>query len=188
MNPIKSILHYCERKLSKEPSMSILTETSQSQLPEPRFNPINIKTWCRESMQEKMSCIDKDEAKGLLKSQMPLSAFLGCYANTKDSSIGFIDPIARLNDQEIEELVDLWKKQKRQRTYVLAVTRYAEGPIPTKQYVTGVEANENHINFDFGYADDKSGAARWTQKKLDKLAHYFPKEAIEAMKEPVEDE
>lgn len=69
--------------------------------------------------------------------------------------------------------------------YVLSAMRYVEGPIAIKQYVTGIDADDFYMAFNFG---DKENAKKYTEKELRNLSQWFPREGIDAMKEPVEDE
>lgn len=73
-----------------------------------------------------------------------------------------------------------------EKKYVLSAMRCAEGPVPIKQYVDAININTNNVEFHFGLADEKADAIEFTQKKLDDLSDFFPKVAIDAMKEPVE--
>lgn len=72
-----------------------------------------------------------------------------------------------------------------EKKYRLIAMRYVEGPIAIKQYVTSLQASGNYVTFDFG---SKENAEKWTDEELRNLSQWFPREAIDAMKEPVEDE
>lgn len=72
-----------------------------------------------------------------------------------------------------------------EKKYRLMAMRYVEGPIAIKQYVTGLQASGDYVTFDFG---NKESAENWTDKELHNLSQWFPQKAIDAMKEPVEDE
>ncbi len=72
-----------------------------------------------------------------------------------------------------------------EKKYVLSAIRCAEGPVPIKQYVNAINVSTNNVEFHFGFADEKADAMEFTQKKLDSLSDFFPKVAIDAMKEPV---
>lgn len=69
--------------------------------------------------------------------------------------------------------------------YRLVAMRYVEGPIAIKQYVTSLQASGDYVTFDFG---SKENAMKWTDKELRNLSQWFPQEAVDAMKEPVEDD
>ena len=85
----------------------------------------------------------------------------------------------------IEELLHTPIKERFQK-YVLSAMRYVAGSIAIKQYVDAMNVSTNNVEFHFGYADDKDNAMQFTQQGLGDLSQYFPKEAIEAMKEPVD--
>lgn len=72
-----------------------------------------------------------------------------------------------------------------EKKYRLMAMRYVEGPIAIKQYVTSLQASGDYVTFDFG---SKENAEKWTDKELHNMSQWFPQEAIDAMKEPVEDE
>ncbi|NMV49362.1 hypothetical protein FOL80_09590 [Lactobacillus reuteri] len=85
----------------------------------------------------------------------------------------------------VKELQDTPVKERfPEKKYVLSAMRYDGGPIAIKQYVTGFYANSNCTKFNFG---SKGYAQEYTDKDLNNLSEWFPKEALEAMKEPVED-
>lgn len=71
-----------------------------------------------------------------------------------------------------------------EKKYRLMAMRYVEGPIAIKQYVTGLQASGDYVTFDFG---SKENAEKWTDEELRNLSQWFPREAIDAMKEPVEE-
>lgn len=86
----------------------------------------------------------------------------------------------------IEELLHTPIKERfSEKKYCLATMRYIEGPIATKQYVTSFYANGDCMKFNFG---SKEYAHKFTDEDLSILSEWFPKEAFDAMKEPVEDE
>lgn len=91
-----------------------------------------------------------------------------------------MDVIQRLLDTPVEERFP-------EKKYVLSAIRCAEGPVPIKQYVNAINVSTNNVESHFGFADEKADAMEFTQKKLDSLSDFFPKAAIDAMKEPVED-
>ena len=70
-----------------------------------------------------------------------------------------------------------------EKKYRLIAMRYVEGPIAIKQYVTSLQASGDYVTFDFG---SKENAEKWTDEELRNLSQWFPQEAIDAMKEPVE--
>lgn len=70
------------------------------------------------------------------------------------------------------------------KKYRLMAMRYIEGPVAIKQYVTDLQASGDYVTFDFG---SKENAEKWTDEELRSLSQWFPQEAIDAMKEPVED-
>lgn len=72
-----------------------------------------------------------------------------------------------------------------EKKYRLIAMRYVEGPIAIKQYVTSLQASGDYVTFDFG---SKENAEKWTDEELRNLSQWFPREAIDAMKEPVEDD
>lgn len=72
-----------------------------------------------------------------------------------------------------------------EKKYVLSAMRYVEGPIAIRQYVTDFNASGDYSKFYFG---SKEEAKQWTGQELHYLSQWFPEEAIDAMKGPVEDE
>lgn len=77
------------------------------------------------------------------------------------------------------------KERFPEKKYRLMAMRYVEGPIAIKQYITGLEASVDYVTFDFG---SKENAKKWTDKELRNMSQWFPQKAIDAMKEPVEDD
>lgn len=77
------------------------------------------------------------------------------------------------------------KERFPEKKYRLVAMRYVEGPIAIKQYVTSLQASGDYVTFDFG---SKENAMKWTDKELRNLSQWFPQEAVDAMKEPVEDD
>lgn len=71
-----------------------------------------------------------------------------------------------------------------EKKYRLMAMRYVEGPVAIKQYVTSLQASGDYVTFDFG---SKENAEKWTDKELRNLSQWFPKKAIDAMKELVEE-
>lgn len=78
------------------------------------------------------------------------------------------------------------KERFPEKKYVLSAMRCAEGPVPVKQYVDAMNTSTNNVEFHFGFANEKADAMEFTQKELDDLSDFFPKVAIDAMKEPAE--
>lgn len=76
------------------------------------------------------------------------------------------------------------KERFPEKKYRLMAMRYVEGPIAIKQYVTGLEASGDYVTFGFG---SKENAEKWTDKELRNMSQWFPQEAVDAMKEPVEE-
>ncbi|NMV54017.1 hypothetical protein FOL88_03370 [Lactobacillus reuteri] len=86
----------------------------------------------------------------------------------------------------VQRLLDTPVKERfPEKKYVLSAMRYDGGPIAIKQYVTGFYANSNCTKFNFG---SKGYAQEYTDKDLNNLSEWFPKEALEAMKEEVKDD
>lgn len=79
------------------------------------------------------------------------------------------------------------KERFPEKKYVLFAMRCAEGPVPIKQYVDAISVSTNNVEFHFGFANETANAMEFTQEELDSLSDLFPKDAIDAMKEPVED-
>lgn len=77
------------------------------------------------------------------------------------------------------------KERFPEKKYRLRAMRYVEGPIAIKQYVTSLQVSGDYVTFDFG---SKENAEKWTDEELRNLSQWFPREAIDAMKETVEDE
>lgn len=86
----------------------------------------------------------------------------------------------------VQRLIDTPIKERYpEKKYRLMAMRYVEGPVATKQYVSSVAVGGDYANFNFGFKED---AEEWTDANLHYLSQFFPKEAIEAMKEQVEDD
>ncbi|MCC4456078.1 hypothetical protein LMB73_06300 [Limosilactobacillus reuteri] len=79
------------------------------------------------------------------------------------------------------------KERFPEKKYVLSAMRCAEGPVPVKQYVDAMNISTNNVEFHFGFANETANAMEFTQEDLDSLSDFFPKDAIDAMKEPAED-
>lgn len=77
------------------------------------------------------------------------------------------------------------KERFPEKKYVLSAMRCAEGPVPVKQYVDAMSISTNNVEFHFGFANEKADAMEFTQKKLDSLSDFFPKDAINTMKEEI---
>lgn len=91
-----------------------------------------------------------------------------------------MDVIQRLLDTPINERFP-------EKKYVLSAMRCVEGPVPVKQYVDAMNISTNNVEFHFGFANEKANAMEFTQEDLASLSGFFPKDAIDAMKEPAED-
>ncbi|MBB1109468.1 hypothetical protein LTY59_06985 [Limosilactobacillus balticus] len=106
------------------------------------------------------------------------------------NTVPVIDIYGLFNLLEItKEYVDTPIKERfPEKKYVLSAMRCAEGPVPVKQYVDAMNISTNNVEFHFGFANEKANAMEFTQKELDDLSDFFPKDAIDAMKEPVGDE
>lgn len=79
------------------------------------------------------------------------------------------------------------KERFPEKKYVLFAMRCAEGPVPVKQFVDAMNISTTNVEFHFGFSNEKANAMEFTQKELDDLSDFFPKDAIDAMKEPAED-
>lgn len=77
------------------------------------------------------------------------------------------------------------KERFTEKKYVLSAMRCAEGPVPVKQYVDAMNISSNNVEFHFGFANEIANAMEFTQEELDSLSDFFPKDAIDAMKEEV---
>ena len=87
-----------------------------------------------------------------------------------------------------KEYVDTPIKERfPEKKYVLSAMRCVEGPVPVKQYVDAMNISATNVEFHFGFSNEKANAMKFTQKELDDLSDFFPKDAIDAMKEPAED-
>lgn len=86
----------------------------------------------------------------------------------------------------IEEFIHTPIKERfPEKKYRLVAMRYIEGPVATRQYISGIDVGGDYVNLHFGFKED---AITWTDTDLHNLSEYFPKEAIDAMKERVEDD
>ena len=116
-------------------------------------------------------------------------------ATNWDSICSDWDCLSNIEPQDLARVMDVVQRlictpvNKRfpEKKYVLSAIRCAEGPVPIKQYVNAINVSTNNVEFHFGFDDEKADAMEFTQKKLDSLSDFFPKAAIDAMKEPVED-
>ena len=106
--------------------------------------------------------------------------FEALYSVTPKDLARVMDVIQRLLDTPIKERFP-------EKKYVLFAMRCAEGPVPVKQYVDAMNISTTNVEFHFGFSNEKANAMEFTQKELDDLSDFFPKDAIDAMKEPVED-
>lgn len=77
------------------------------------------------------------------------------------------------------------KERSPKKKYRLSTMRYIEGTTAIKQYVSNIIIGYDHVKF---YFRPKENAGEWTDADLHYLSQCFPKEAVEAMKEPVEDD
>ena len=91
------------------------------------------------------------------------------------------EKLSALIDEFLETPI---KERFLEKKYVLSAMRYVEGPVAIKQYVTSLQASSDYVTFDFG---SKENAEKWTDEELRNLSQWFPREAIDAMKEPVEE-
>lgn len=86
----------------------------------------------------------------------------------------------------IEEFLHTPVKERfTEKKYRLATLRYPKDATPIKQYVSDIIVGYDHVNLYFG---SKEKAGVWADSDLNYLSQYFPKEAIDAMKEPAEDD
>ena len=112
--------------------------------------------------------------------------FMEVYFYVDNQGMYFADADREKLSALIEEFLHTPVKERfPKKKYRLVAMRYVEGPVAIKQYVTDVDAGSYYANFDFG---TKENAKEWTDANLHYLSQFFPKEAIEAMKEPVEDD
>lgn len=107
--------------------------------------------------------------------------FEALYSITPKDLSRVMDVIQRLLDTPVKERFP-------EKKYVLSAMRCAEGPLAIKQYVDAINISTNNVEFHFGLADEKADAMEFTQKELDNLSDFFPKDAIDAMKEEVKDD
>ena len=92
-----------------------------------------------------------------------------------------MDVVQRLLDTPVEERFP-------EKKYVLSAMRCVEGPVPVKQYVDAMNISTNNVEFHFGFANERANAMEFTQEDLDSLSDFFPKDAIDAMKEEAKDD
>lgn len=121
--------------------------------------------------------------------RVPIKALAWCSVYKDWAYLYDIEPadLARVMDV-VQRLIDTPIKDRfPEKKYVLSAIRCAEGPLAIKQYVDAINISTNNVEFHFGLADEKADAMEFTQKELDDLSDFFPKVAIDAMKEPVED-
>ena len=116
------------------------------------------------------------------------------YKNKSLANVGFdwkcLDSVEPVDLHKALNLVDCFlhtpiDERFPEKKYRLMAMRYVEGPIAIKQYVTSLQASGDYVTFDFG---SKENAEKWTDKELHNMSQWFPQEAIDAMKEPVEDD
>ncbi|MEE1989260.1 hypothetical protein V0Q12_06765 [Limosilactobacillus reuteri] len=115
----------------------------------------------------------------------------GWSAITADFDTCLDDDVEVMDLARVMDVVQLLictpvKERFPEKKYVLSAMRCAEGPVPIKQYVNAIKTSTNNVEFHFGFADEKADAMEFTQKELDDLSDFFPKVAIDAMKEPAE--
>jgi len=104
-----------------------------------------------------------------------------CLSNIEPQDLARVmDVIQRLLDTPINERFP-------EKKYVLSAMRCVEGPVPVKQYVDAMNISTNNVEFHFGFANEKANAMEFTQEDLDSLSGFFPKDAIDAMKEEVKE-
>lgn len=113
------------------------------------------------------------------------SAITADFDTCLDDDVEVMD-LARVMDVVQRLICTPVKERFPEKKYVLSAMRCAEGPVPIKQYVNAIKTSTNNVEFHFGFADEKADAMEFTQKKLDSLSDFFPKAAIDAMKEPAE--
>lgn len=114
------------------------------------------------------------------------SAITADFDTCLDDDVDVMD-LARVMDV-IQRLLDTPVKERfPEKKYVLSAMRCAEGPLAIKQYVDAININTNNVEFHFGLANETANAMEFMQEDLDSLSDFFPKDAIDAMKEPVED-
>lgn len=103
------------------------------------------------------------------------------------NTVPVIDIYGLFNLLEItKEYVDTPIKERfPEKKYVLSAMRCAEGPVPVKQYVDAMNISTTNVEFHFGFANETANAMEFTQEDLDSLSDFFPKDAINAMKEEV---
>ncbi len=121
--------------------------------------------------------------------EMPIDATNWDYICSDWDCLLNIEPrdLARVMDV-IQRLLDTPVKERfSEKKYVLSAMRCVEGPVPVKQYVDAMNISTNNVEFHFGFANEKANAMKFTQEDLDGLSGFFPKDAIDAMKEPAED-
>lgn len=106
--------------------------------------------------------------------------FEALYSTTPKDLARVMDVIQRLLDTPVNERFP-------EKKYVLSAMRCAEGPVPVKQCVDAMNISTTNVEFHFGFSNEKANAMEFTQKELDDLSDFFPKDAIDAMKEPAED-
>ena len=130
-----------------------------------------------------------------------LTIYLGIYPliTFNQRSSMFTDVKLNLNTEPVIDIYGLFnllkitkeyvdtpiKEHFPEKKYVLSAMRCVEGPVPVKQYVDAMNISANNVEFHFGFANEKADAMEFTQKKLDSLSDFFPKDAINAMKEEV---
>lgn len=112
------------------------------------------------------------------------SAITADFDTCLDDDVEVMD-LARVMDVVQRLICTPVKERFPEKKYVLSAMRCAEGPVPIKQYVNAIKTSTNNVEFHFGFANETANAMEFTQKELDSLSDFFPKAAIDAMKEPV---
>ena len=125
-------------------------------------------------------------------------SFMTLFPDKDDLAFGFNSDDIVLGDISFRNLAILFglvqqlrdtpiKERFPEKKYVLSAMRCVEGPVPVKQYVDAMNISTNNVELHFGFANEKANAMEFTQEDLDSLSGFFPKAAIDAMKEPMED-
>ncbi len=114
------------------------------------------------------------------------SAITADFDTCLDDDVDVMD-LARVMDVVQRLICTPVNERFPEKKYVLSAMRCVEGPVPVKQYVDAMNISTNNVEFHFGFANEKANAMEFTQEDLASLSGFFPKDAIDAMKEPVED-
>jgi hypothetical protein len=112
--------------------------------------------------------------------------FLDFTFNDQLPSDSMAQPSREYVAAQIEEYLQTPIKERfPEKKYHLATLQYPKDATPIKQYVSDIIVGYDHVNFYFG---SKEKAGVWADSDLNYLSQYFPKEAIDAMEEPAEDD